>query len=176
MKLKKIGIIAKDIPRAHSAVKKLAKWLSAKGRKVFIDRQTAAAVGLEGHAEKSLPSLVDMIIVLGGDGTLRSAARLGADSRQNVPLFGVNLGSLGFMAEVSLEELYDNLQKALAGKLRSEERMMLEARVLRNDRVVATTSSTTVSVPDSTSADRFFVRAADGQGSWSASTALVRAS
>lgn len=136
-KLKKIGIIAKDIPRAHSAVKKLAKWLSAKGRKVFIDRQTAAAVGLEGHPGKSLPSLVDMIIVLGGDGTLLSAARLVADSRKNVPIFGVNLGSLGFMAEVSLEELYGNLEKALAGKLRADERMMLTARVIRKGKAIA---------------------------------------
>lgn len=135
--MKKIGIIAKDIPRAHAAVKKMAKWLSAKGRKVFIDRQTAAAVGLEGHAGKSLPSLVDMIIVLGGDGTLLSAARLVADSRKNVPIFGVNLGSLGFMAEVSLEELYGNLEKALAGRLRSDERMMLTARVIRKGKAIA---------------------------------------
>jgi NAD+ kinase len=135
--MKKIGIIAKDIPRARTAVRKLAKWLSAKGRKVFIDRQTAAAVGMEGHSSKSLPSLVDMIIVLGGDGTLLSAARLVAESRKNVPIFGVNLGSLGFMAEVSLEELYGNLEKALAGKLRADERMMLTARVIRKGKTVA---------------------------------------
>jgi NAD+ kinase len=135
--MKKIGIIAKDIPRAHTAVKKLAKWLTAKGRKVFIDMQTADAVGVEGHPSKSLPSLVDMIIVLGGDGTLLSAARLVAESRKDVPIFGVNLGSLGFMAEVSLEELYGNLEKALAGKLRADERMMLTARVIRKGKVIA---------------------------------------
>ncbi|MHB8846729.1 MAG: NAD(+)/NADH kinase [Nitrospirota bacterium] len=135
--MKKIGIIAKDIPRAHSAVKKLAKWLASKGKKVYIDSQTAAAVGMEGHASKGLPSLVDMIIVLGGDGTLMSAARLVAESRKNVPIFGVNLGSLGFMAEVSLEELYGNLEKALAGKLRADERMMLTARVIRKGKTIA---------------------------------------
>jgi NAD+ kinase len=135
--MKKIGIIAKDIPRAHSAVKKLEKWLTAKGKKVFIDKQTAAAVGREGHQPASLPSLVDMIIVLGGDGTLLSAARLAAESRKNVPIFGVNLGSLGFMAEVSLEELYGNLAKALAGKLRADERMMLTARVVRKGKTIA---------------------------------------
>jgi NAD+ kinase len=135
--MKKIGIIAKDILRAHTAVRKLAKWLTAKGRKVFIDAQTAAAVGMEGHPSKSLPSLVDMIIVLGGDGTLLSAARLVAESRKDVPIFGVNLGSLGFMAEVSLEELYGNLEKALAGKLRADERMMLTARVIRKGKAIA---------------------------------------
>jgi NAD+ kinase len=118
-------------------VRKLAKWLTAKGRKVFIDMQTAAAVGMEGHPQKSLPSLVDMIIVLGGDGTLLSAARLVAESRKDVPIFGVNLGSLGFMAEVSLEELYGNLEKALAGKLRADERMMLTARVIRKGKAIA---------------------------------------
>ena len=64
-----------------------------------------------------------MLIVLGGDGTLLSAARLVADAHRDVPIFGVNLGSLGFMAEVSLDELYDNLEKAIAGKLATEDRM-----------------------------------------------------
>lgn len=135
--MKKIGIIAKDIPRAHAAVRKLSKWLTAKGRKVFLEERTASAVGLPGHSAKKLPSLVDMIIVLGGDGTLLSAARLAADSKKNVPIFGVNLGSLGFMAEVSLNELYANLEKALAGKLQAEERMMLSAGIIRRGKKVS---------------------------------------
>jgi NAD+ kinase len=135
--MKKIGIIAKDMPRAHDAVRKLSKWLTAKGRKVFLEDRTAASLGLTGHAPRKLPSLVDMIIVLGGDGTLLSAARLVADSRKNVPIFGVNLGSLGFMAEVPLEELYGNLEKALAGKLRADERMMLFASVIRKGKMIA---------------------------------------
>jgi NAD+ kinase len=135
--MKKIGIIAKDMPRAHDAVRKLSKWLTAKGRKVFLEDRTAASLGLTGHAPRRLPTLVDMIIVLGGDGTLLSAARLVADSRKNVPIFGVNLGSLGFMAEVPLEELYGNLEKALAGKLRADERMMLFASVIRKGKTIA---------------------------------------
>jgi len=135
--MKKIGIIAKDIPRAHEAVRKLAKWLSARGRKVFLEERTAAAVGAKGVPAKRLPALVDMVIVLGGDGTLLSAARLVADSRRTVPIFGVNLGSLGFMAEVSLEELYGNLEQALADKLRADERMMLTACVVRRGKKIA---------------------------------------
>jgi len=135
--MKKIGIIAKDMPRAHDAVRKLSKWLTAKGRKVFLEDRTAASLGLTGHAPRKLPTFVDMIIVLGGDGTLLSAARLVADSRKNVPIFGVNLGSLGFMAEVPLEELYGNLEKALAGKLRADERMMLFASVIRKGKTIA---------------------------------------
>jgi NAD+ kinase len=135
--MKKIGIIAKDMPKAHDAVRKLSKWLTAKGRKVFLEDRTAASLGLTGYALRKLPSLVDMIIVLGGDGTLLSASRLVADSRKNVPIFGVNLGSLGFIAEVPLEELYGNLEKALAGKLRADERMMLFASVIRKGKTIA---------------------------------------
>lgn len=130
--MRKIGIIAKDIPVAHRAVRKLVTWLKSRRRTVLLDRETAAAVGGEGVAPQTLPALADMIIVLGGDGTLLSAARLVAGSKRNVPIFGVNLGSLGFMAEVSLDELYDNLAKALAGKLAAEERMMLTATIIRN--------------------------------------------
>ncbi len=135
--MKNIGIIAKDIARAHRALVKLDRWLVSRGKKVFVDERSADAVGLKGHPDRDLPSLVDMIIVLGGDGTLLSAARLVAASGRKVPLFGVNLGSLGFMAEVSVDELYANLQKALAGKLRSEERMMLDASIIRNGRRIS---------------------------------------
>jgi NAD+ kinase len=129
--MKRIGIIAKDTPKAKEAVRKLSRWLSARGKTVLIEESTAQALGVPGQRAQNLPALVDMIIVLGGDGTLLSAARLVAASKKNVPIFGVNLGSLGFMAEVSLEELYANLAKAMAGGLRSEERMMLTATVVR---------------------------------------------
>ena len=135
--MKNIGIIAKDIPKARSAAKQLVKWLSARGKKVFIDRETAAAVKTQGCDRAEIPSLVEMLIVLGGDGTLLSAARLVADAHSDVPIFGVNLGSLGFMAELSLDELYDNLEKAIAGRLETEERMMLSASVLRGDKRIA---------------------------------------
>lgn len=131
MTMKKIGIIAKNIPAAHNAIAKLVKWLSARGKKVFLEQGAAQAIRADGYRAADLPLLTDMIIVLGGDGTLLSAARLVAASGRNVPIFGVNLGSLGFMAEVSLAELYGNLEKALAGKLATEERMMLTAAVLR---------------------------------------------
>ncbi|MDA8100566.1 MAG: NAD(+)/NADH kinase [Nitrospiraceae bacterium] len=135
--MKKIGIIAKNIPKAGAATVKLSKWLSARGKKVLLEEQAAAAIGAAGFRGRDLPGMVDMIIVLGGDGTLLSAARLVAESRKNVPIFGVNLGSLGFMAEVSLDELYDNLAKALDGRLETEERLMLTAAVIRGGRRIA---------------------------------------
>lgn len=135
--MKNIGIIAKNIPKAHGAAKKLSKWLASRGKKVFIDSRTADALRTRGYDRAEIPALVDMVIVLGGDGTLLSAARLVAGSKRNVPIFGVNLGSLGFMAEVALKELYGNLEQALAGKLVAEERMMLTAAVVRGGRRVS---------------------------------------
>ena len=135
--MKKIGIIAKDIPAAQKAAKKLMAWLLSRGKKVFIDNQTAASMKVQGYDRAEIPSLVEMLIILGGDGTLLSAARHVADAHAEVPIFGVNLGSLGFMAEVSLDELYDNLEKAIAGKLETEGRMMLTTSVLREGRRVA---------------------------------------
>ena len=135
--MNKIGIIAKNIPEAQKAAKKLALWLRARRKKVFIDSDTAAAIHMQGNEREEIASLAEMLIVLGGDGTLLSASRLVADARRDVPIFGVNLGSLGFMAEVSLDELYDNLEKAIAGKLETEERMLLSASVIRSGRRVA---------------------------------------
>lgn len=136
--MKKIGIIAKNIPEARKAAGKLATWLESRGKKVFVDSVTAPGIKKTGHLASSIPSLVEMIIVLGGDGTLLSAARHVADAHTDVPIFGVNLGTLGFMAEVSLHELYDNLEKAIAGKLATEDRIMLTASVLRDgDRVAS---------------------------------------
>src|SRR5512147_680117 len=135
--MKNIGIIAKDIPEAQRAVKKLTAWLERRGKKVYVDTEAAAAISVRGYDRSEIPALVDMLIVLGGDGTLLSAARHVADAHTNVPIFGVNLGSLGFMAEVSLDELYDNLEKAMAGKLETEDRMMLSAAVVREGRRLA---------------------------------------
>ncbi len=135
--MKKIGIIAKEIPAAQKAAKKLASWLEARGKKVFIDNKTAAAIKRAGCETSEIPVHVEMIIVLGGEGTLLSAARFVADARTEVPIFGVNLGSLGFMAELSLDELYGNLEKAIAGKLETEDRMMLAASVIREGRSIA---------------------------------------
>jgi len=135
--MKKIGIIAKDIPAAQKAAQNLMAWLLSRGKKVFVDYETAASMEAQGYDRAEIPSLVEMLIILGGDGTLLSAARYVAEAHAEVPILGVNLGSLGFMAEVSLDELYDNLEKAIAGKLETEDRMMLTTSVLRNGRRVA---------------------------------------
>ncbi len=123
--------------RRRRRPKNLPHGSKSRGKKVFIDSVTAAAIDSNGYEASSIPSLVEMIIVLGGDGTLLSAARHVADAHSDVPIFGVNLGTLGFMAEVSLDELYDNLEKAIAGKLATEDRIMLTASVLREGQSLA---------------------------------------
>ncbi|MDH4164317.1 MAG: NAD(+) kinase, partial [Nitrospirota bacterium] len=71
--MKKIGIIAKDIAKARAALVRLNRWLASRGKEVLIDERSAGVVGLPGMPERDLAGLADMIIVLGGDGTLLSA-------------------------------------------------------------------------------------------------------
>ncbi len=135
--MKTIGIIAKDIPKARKAAKQLAQWLASRGKKALLDHGTAAAMNVPGLEGTAIAKQAEMIIVLGGDGTLLSAARLVADAHADVPIFGVNLGSLGFMAELSLDEMYGHLSRAMTGRLETEERMLLTAAVIRRNKRVA---------------------------------------
>jgi len=135
--MKKIGIIAKDTSAARQAAKKLSPWLAKQGKSVFIDSDTASAIKEPGHDRRDLVAAAELLIILGGDGTLLSAARLLSDAKRDVPILGVNLGSLGFMAELSLDELYDHLEKVLLGRFEVEERMMLTASVIRSEKNVA---------------------------------------
>jgi len=82
-----------------------------------------------------LPSQVDLLIVLGGDGTLLSVARLVGARR--VPILGVNLGALGFLTEIPLEDLYRTMEEVLSGEYQFSERMMLTAHVLRQGEGIA---------------------------------------
>ncbi len=128
----KVGIISRPRPNDIAAVVPgLLQWLAQHGIEVFVDRETAASVPLQGRerAREELPRIVDLLIVLGGDGTLLAASRL--DNERGVPILPVNLGGLGFLTSVTLAELYPILEQTLAGKNRTSERVMLEVRVIR---------------------------------------------
>jgi NAD+ kinase len=125
------GIICKPIKEMVSTVvPPLMAWLAARGVSSYLDQQTATTVGAHdrGLRRDEMGGKIDWLIVLGGDGTLLSAARaMGADQ---VPILAVNLGGLGFLTSVTLEELYSVLEKVLDGKANLSERMMLQAEIL----------------------------------------------
>jgi len=132
--MKTIGIIAnltKD--EAAQTVIEVSKWLQDKNINLLITKDCAAALSLDGCEavdDMKLISQADCLIVFGGDGTLLNIARMvGAG---NVPILAVNLGSLGFLTEVTLDELYPSLKKVLDGDFQLDERMMLRA-TIRNE-------------------------------------------
>lgn len=129
--LKKIGIIAKHRKKeAAEIIKGLIQWLEERKLEVFLDCDSAALINAHSlHLKSEIPSLVDLIIVMGGDGTLLSVTRL-VDGK-DVPVLGVNLGALGFLTEVTLEELYPLLEKILSGDYQVSERMLLNTHIHR---------------------------------------------
>jgi NAD+ kinase len=108
----------------------LLPWFAQRGVEVFLDIDTAAAIGESaGYARASIPDLVECIIVLGGDGTLLSVARLLEE--RDVPILGVNLGGLGFLTETTASELYPRLTKILAGHYTLQQRIRLKTFIHR---------------------------------------------
>jgi NAD+ kinase len=127
------GIICKPIKEMVSTVvPPLMAWLAARGVSSYLDQQTATTVGAHdrGLRRDEMGGKIDWLIVLGGDGTLLSAAR--AMGAYQVPILAVNLGGLGFLTSVTLEELYSVLEKVLDGKANLSERMMLQAEILHD--------------------------------------------
>jgi NAD+ kinase len=131
--MKRIGIVAKtDREEARAMIPRLLNWCAERRLSPVLEKETAALVpgALAPSVTKpELASQVDVLLVLGGDGTLLSMARLVGDL--NVPILGVNLGGLGFLTALTVDELFPALEALLRGELHVEERMMLTARVTR---------------------------------------------
>ena len=132
--MKRVGIVAKpDAPRAPEVIARLVEWLTERDLAVTLEKETSGIVPAlrASTAHKAeLPGLVDLLIVLGGDGTLLSMARAVGDL--GVPILGVNLGGLGFMTATTLDEMLPSLEAMLDGRMVIEERLMLLARLIRN--------------------------------------------
>ncbi len=127
------GVISKpNRELLSSVVPPLVQWLRGRNIDVLVDQETSDCVnpGVPSVAREELAAQVDLMIVLGGDGTLLSAAR--ALGTHKVPILAVNLGGLGFLTSVTLDELYPLLEQVVAGKHLTSERMMLDAEVLRS--------------------------------------------
>jgi NAD+ kinase len=133
MAIRSIGVCLKpDQPQLGAIVRELQKWLQDRGVEVLLGREAGLATGLPGMVRSELADQVDLVIVLGGDGTLLAVAR--AVGERRVPILGVNLGTLGFLAEISQDELFPTLEDVLAGRLRTETRMRLDVRVEHDGR------------------------------------------
>jgi len=134
--MKKIGIIGKTGKQETlDILTELVPWLKSRGHEVYVDIENATVMNIEGTPRSQMSSLVDMIIVLGGDGTMIGVARLVAEN--GIPILGVNIGGLGFLTAVSRDELYEVLGRVLADDCHVEERIMLNACVLRHSECIA---------------------------------------
>jgi NAD+ kinase len=134
--MQRIGIYAKrNHPAAVKVAGELSVWLQERGIEVFLEKPLAEAMGVgPSYLGSTLPAMVELIVVLGGDGTLISVARQVGPLR--IPILGVNLGSLGFLTEVTLDELYPTLERVLQGDFAVSERMMLKAVVRRGEQEI----------------------------------------
>ena len=134
--MEKIAVFAKvHDPRCQDVAVELFNWLSARGCEPLIEAHLARHLGCNGVAAEDISSRAEMVVVLGGDGTLISTARVIGE--RDIPILGVNLGSLGFLTEIALDELYPALEKCLRGDYRVSERIMLRAVVERDGRETA---------------------------------------
>jgi NAD+ kinase len=122
-KPQRVGVVAKRTSHeAAGTAGELAEWLRRRGLEVFLDGATLVALGRQEPAFGPA-SDCDLVVVLGGDGTLLSVARA---LEPGVPILGVNLGNLGFLTEIGRAELYPTLVQVLAGKFRTEARSLFE--------------------------------------------------
>lgn len=135
--IKTVGILAKpNVDRAPGVLAQLVAWLEERHISVRLDDVSAQYLGRPGGLERDrVPDGTQLIIVLGGDGTLLSAAR--AIAGRDIPLFAVNLGSLGFLTAITVEQLYPELERTLRGEHRIGRRGMLHCEVLRGEETVA---------------------------------------
>jgi NAD+ kinase len=133
MDIRAIGICLKpDQPHLGPWVQELEKWLLDRDIRVLFGPEAANAAGRPGMPRSELAEQVDLVVVLGGDGSLLAAAR--AIGRNEVPVLGVNLGTLGFLAEISKEELFETLETVVGGGFRVETRMRLDVRIIKDGR------------------------------------------
>ena len=135
--VKTVGIFSRpNIDQAPEVLGRLIDWLAERGITSRLDEVTAKYLGrTDGYSRETVPDGAQLVIVLGGDGTLLSAAR--AMDGRPIPLFAVNLGSLGFLTAITLDQLFPELERALRGENRIGVRRMLDCAVYRGEERVA---------------------------------------
>ena len=139
--INRVGLVAKSrLREAAGLLREIAAWLDARGVKTIFDEETATMAACPPDAQRlgrdALPKAVDLILVLGGDGTLLATAHRIAQANVDIPILAVNFGSLGFLTEITLPELYPSLESVLAGTARIDHRRMLRCRVSRDTQML----------------------------------------
>jgi NAD+ kinase len=133
--IRRVGVVVKpNLDGGPRVVRDLLAWLGARDLAPVLDEACAAIEGSGRHRTVSadaLPAEVDLIVVLGGDGTLLATARRIALAEVDVAVLAVNFGSLGFLTETTLPELYGALERVIGGTASFETRMMLTMRIVR---------------------------------------------
>jgi NAD+ kinase len=138
----RVGIVAKShLREAAPHLGDIAAWLEARGITAVFETATAALMTPPPNCrvadKRAVVDAVDMVLILGGDGTLLAMADRIGEARSRIPILGVNFGSLGFLTEVTLPELYPTLEAAVEGRAHIEERLMLRSTTTRAGAPVA---------------------------------------
>src|SRR5262249_6159444 len=132
-RIRTVGLVVKrNQPRAARLAKRIVRALRRRGIRVPSDAAGALA-GVQARPKSALAREADLIVVLGGDGTLLAVAR---QTHARVPILGVNMGELGFLTEVAEPEAMDMLRRVLAGRYEIDRRMALTAVLERKGRAV----------------------------------------
>jgi NAD+ kinase len=138
---KTIGLIGRpDTPTLANHIQQLTQYLAPRGVNVLLEKSTATQTGIGVATSLELKQLcgqVDLVVVMGGDGTMLSAARIVAPF--NIPMVGINLGRLGFLTDIPLADMHTMLGGILDGDYTSEKRLLLNAEVLRAGKQVFST-------------------------------------
>jgi NAD+ kinase len=137
MPIKRVGIISKPKKvEIREIVPALLEWLGERSIEAFIDKETGTIMETKEHCltRNEIASQVDLVIVLGGDGTLLATAR--ALNRKPVPILAVNLGGLGFLTEITREGLYPTLETVVAGTHQTDHRVQIEGELIRTDEIL----------------------------------------
>src|SRR5687768_12192033 len=134
--IRRVGIVAKrGLVGAPEHLSRLEEWIRERGVDVTYESDVAAVVGgtamTRARTREDLPREVDLVIVLGGDGTLLSMATRIAQAGRDTPILGVNFGSLGFLTETRIDELYTVLESVVEGAAAYDDRAMLSADAYR---------------------------------------------
>ena len=135
--IKAVGVISKPgIPHASTILSDLVAWWKQRGVETRLDHESARYLGSSDWLPREeIPEGAQLVIVLGGDGTLLAAAR--AVAGREIPILPVNLGGLGFLTAITVDQLYPELENTLAGTPRVVPRRMLHGEVLREGKIVA---------------------------------------